>query len=1246
MGDNKLSGAIPSELGELSALKTLLLHRNQLSGAIPSELGGLSALKELDLYGNQLSGAIPSELGGLSALKTLVLHRNQLSGAIPLELGGLDALDVLDLSRNQLSDLGDVQHALELVSKFDSDECTFSPSDNALDLKGNPWKMPPEAVVEQGLDAIKIFLGDVQKANENGAQVRSLKLLKVVLVGAASAGKTSLMESIIKGTKSPTEGTLEEASTVGIDLRHHLLQGTKIEFYDCAGQVDYAGMHQTFLTQRALYLLVWDVNLFHGLDERNLQEFVHRNIMRWLYTLHLRAPGATVIMVANKCDRSLAAFAETTGRIEKLVNRLLNEWQSRRSSNHRKGGDVTEVRLLDGVSRTSCVDYGGIDKLVERISEESATSIQVPPAWDLALKVLDALRAGGDPLRAARAHLRLKETQNTNENVINTFAAKNQLLKLWEDIVRQVSEELHSAEDMTAVSNWENALNGALWISEFAGQILRIDSDEGIFLDVVWLSKVLSPILSHKLHAEDFLTTALKRQRDSLVRRGVLRWDFVQHIWRDVLAPAKQGSKGRVVESLFRVLLKLGVILPLGRQAVLSDRRGSHTSHGDMLVIMRLPEECSDEQRRAIDSSVVNVRQDCQEVKLKWEFDAAQAPYGLVERLISSCHVIGEVEQDLCWRYGALFTSHQRTWGDNRSVRLYKFVISYDNCMLSLRMIGPLSNDRVLDALRYVASAMVVLSMEWPGVRWEGWLDCPNHPKARIYLTPPGQARIGGQLLDQDARDAHSMMCDCPREDGGVLQLVHQRLGTVFDTRGVSGREDPEFDIGSQRKPKRILGKRKMTYHMSEDEDDEVSDDEVDEVSEDKDDEAFDYEGSSDFGNEKEVILAEGLGTQAMEFLDSSFGIELVLEDKSLEKEIKKQVVVKPGMKFVTCDRERDTSRTHDDLLEWSFKYNDGERRDTSTFLIMPIVHGPSEVAFHPDRPAKLRYFVGNLRNLQDEIREEGGVSQATASNTSIRSFLTKGNLSHDAVAKHLREVYEPFISADGEKWRKLPPFGCVFKTSCNEATDVWLETRLYHLSENAMGRLVSLSKQKKLSGPVHVDEIPRWKGYRDHVVFGNDTKEILIYYTCKLHDTTATDRRFGGGMSVGLFGATADEQAGRSLQSSGLGKILRCVVPAGEFRAIPMPNEGGMVHDQVLYAAFWCEEKLPERPLTEQGAGSSTIKRRQFFLQKDRVNKNRMVIIRQPQVAWWNEQGGTGTTKILDYDASQPEVRKFLLSH
>ena len=190
--------------------------------------------------------------------------------------------------------------------------------------------------------------------------------------------------------------------------------------------------------------------------------------MRWLYTLHLRAPGATVILVANKCDASLGDFTETTGRVERRVKHLLSEWQSRRSSNRRNGGDVTMVRLLDGVSRTSCVDYGGIDKLVERISEEGAASIQVPPAWDLALKVLDALRTGDGPLRVARAHLGLNETSaeigETTELMAKTFTTKNKLLELWQGIVRQVSVESQSAEDLAAFSNLESALNGALWI--------------------------------------------------------------------------------------------------------------------------------------------------------------------------------------------------------------------------------------------------------------------------------------------------------------------------------------------------------------------------------------------------------------------------------------------------------------------------------------------------------------------------------------------------------------------------------------------------------------------------------------------------------------------------------------------------------------------------------------------------------------------------------------------------------------
>lgn len=74
------------------------------------------------------------------------------------------------------------------------------------------------------------------------------------------------MQSIVAGHGSPTKGTPAQASTVGIELLRHKLQDTTVEFFDCAGQVDYAGMHQTFLTRRALYLLVVDITKYLDLE--------------------------------------------------------------------------------------------------------------------------------------------------------------------------------------------------------------------------------------------------------------------------------------------------------------------------------------------------------------------------------------------------------------------------------------------------------------------------------------------------------------------------------------------------------------------------------------------------------------------------------------------------------------------------------------------------------------------------------------------------------------------------------------------------------------------------------------------------------------------------------------------------------------------------------------------------------------------------------------------------------------------
>ena len=103
LGNNKLTGTIPVELGELISLTTFRLSTNQLTGPIPSQLGQLTVLTYLGLAANKLTSRMPTQLGQLAALALLYLFDNQLTGTMPSHLGQLTALQVLSLSNNQLT---------------------------------------------------------------------------------------------------------------------------------------------------------------------------------------------------------------------------------------------------------------------------------------------------------------------------------------------------------------------------------------------------------------------------------------------------------------------------------------------------------------------------------------------------------------------------------------------------------------------------------------------------------------------------------------------------------------------------------------------------------------------------------------------------------------------------------------------------------------------------------------------------------------------------------------------------------------------------------------------------------------------------------------------------------------------------------------------------------------------------------------------------------------------------------------
>ncbi|XP_047165757.1 piriformospora indica-insensitive protein 2-like [Vigna umbellata] len=97
-----LVGTIPSAIGSLRKLQSLVLLENGLIGKLPPSISNLVRLRQLVLAGNYLVGEVPDNYGGLSELLIFDASRNNLSGVLPSTLGSLDSLLKLDLSNNML----------------------------------------------------------------------------------------------------------------------------------------------------------------------------------------------------------------------------------------------------------------------------------------------------------------------------------------------------------------------------------------------------------------------------------------------------------------------------------------------------------------------------------------------------------------------------------------------------------------------------------------------------------------------------------------------------------------------------------------------------------------------------------------------------------------------------------------------------------------------------------------------------------------------------------------------------------------------------------------------------------------------------------------------------------------------------------------------------------------------------------------------------------------------------------------
>lgn len=247
------SDSLPNEIFDLPNLKDLYMIDCQLN-ALPAEIGNLKSLEGLRIGKNNLS-SLPDELYDLTNLRKLNAERNNISELSP-RIGQLCSLTLLLMMENKLTTLPDEIKHLENcrhINLFDNKLTCLPrsiidmPALESLIVEGNNnLRFPPLDVCSRGLDSIKGYFESLATID---TQAVHSQRLKVVLLGEAGAGKSSLAYALVE-SKELAYPDDQACSTVGVDFYtwRPVLEGVEFHIVDCAGQRRYQLTHPFFLS--------------------------------------------------------------------------------------------------------------------------------------------------------------------------------------------------------------------------------------------------------------------------------------------------------------------------------------------------------------------------------------------------------------------------------------------------------------------------------------------------------------------------------------------------------------------------------------------------------------------------------------------------------------------------------------------------------------------------------------------------------------------------------------------------------------------------------------------------------------------------------------------------------------------------------------------------------------------------------------------------------------------------------------
>ncbi|XP_048259206.1 uncharacterized protein LOC124134238 [Haliotis rufescens] len=261
--DENTNGTLePAEIGKLNATIFFTFPRFGFMGTeppdedtpcgFPEELLCLESLEYLSL---QYQGivSVPEGISRLKNLKVLNLSHNPYLLSIPAQTGSLP------------------------LKRLELEECPM-------------LKTPPKEIRAKGFSATCAYL---RRLLSGSVECRKTKLM---MVGLGGAGKTSLVKALLSGSHK-TKLSVGEDITDGIDICPWTVTTDEgqvtYSVWDFAGQTVYYNTHQFFLSDRSIYMLLWNIRLGHE----------HAGLDFWLSSISVHAPKAPIFVVGTHVDQ-------------------------------------------------------------------------------------------------------------------------------------------------------------------------------------------------------------------------------------------------------------------------------------------------------------------------------------------------------------------------------------------------------------------------------------------------------------------------------------------------------------------------------------------------------------------------------------------------------------------------------------------------------------------------------------------------------------------------------------------------------------------------------------------------------------------------------------------------------------------------------------------------------------------------------------------------------------------------------